>query len=204
MKKILTAILIFNLSCSHQPQRQFQSHLQGLKCEEAMKAIPELKRSEKAKNSAKWMAASTAAYTYVGANYTAEILWDVSVGTLMAVALCWPAVLAVASSSSSRNIGCMPSPVPFKSVASPSLGRNAIKKTQTLRCPNVEPLALSLEKVAHCFESRNTEQDRELAYKTLSNIENSKYFFSCVSPEVSQRISAQRVALEDTEKNLNN
>jgi hypothetical protein len=202
MKKMLIAILIFNLGCSHQSQKQFQSHLHGFKCEEAMQSIPELKRSEKAKKSATWMAKSTAAYTYVGANYTAEVLWDVSVGTLMVVALCWPAVLAAASGSGT-SIGCIPSPVPFQALSSPSLGRNAIQKTQEMRCPNVEPLALSLEKVAHCFESRNTQQDRKLAYKTLSNIENSKYFFSCVSPEVSQRISAQRVALEKDEQ-LNN
>lgn len=203
MKKILVAVLVLNLSCSHQPQRQFQSHLQGQKCEEAMQSIPELKRSEKAKNSAAWMASSTAAYTYVGANYTAQILWDLGIGTVMVVALCWPVALAVAGGNGS-HISCIPSPVPFKAVSAPSLGKKAIQKTQEMRCPNVEPLALSLEKVASCFENRNTDQDRKLAHTTLSNIENSKYFFSCVSPEVSRRISAKRVALEATSSTIEN
>lgn len=161
-----------------------------------MASVPEFQRSDKAAKSAAWMANSTVAYTYVGLNYTAEVLWDVSVGTVAVVALCGPVILAATSSHTHGNLQCIPVGMPIKKLVSPPLGRNAWEKTHDMRCPNVEPLVESLEKVARCFEKRNTELDRKLAIATLNNIENSKYFYACVSPSISDRIAAKRVELE--------
>lgn len=200
MNKIVSLFLILCIGCSHAPKQEFDRRIQSLQCEEALQAVPELREAEQVKTNAEWAAKSTVAYSYVGLNYTAQVLWNVSVGALAVVVICAPVIMVVASSVSGKGNGggyaqCLPIPISDK-IWVTGLGKQALHETRDLRCPNVEPLALSLEKVAGCFENRNTPEDRVRAVTTLSNIEDSRHFFSCISPETQKRIVEKHLELQ--------
>lgn len=132
---------------------------------------------------------------------SAEVIWDLSVGTVAFVALCGPVLLAMASGNKGgptyehqRNIfpGCLPAPKDVKNLRAPPLGKRALKYTRDYRCPNVESLALSIEKIAGCYEARSREGDAHKAWSTLKSLEDSKHFYSCISPQTQQRIGSNR------------
>lgn len=192
-------------SCVHTPAKNFESQLKAGQCEKAFTAVPELQRIEKTQQTASWLMKNTVAYTYVGLNYTAEVLWDASVGTAGFIALCLPlpimAVMSDANNHRARTplnfdqrvqpigLSCLPEPDGIRNVVlSPPLGRNALSATENFRCPDVTPLALSLEKVGECHEKRNEIGDRDKAFKTYEAIANSSDFFSCVNAETRERI----------------
>jgi hypothetical protein len=200
-------VVIFHLVGCHHYQKEFDSQIHNTDCENALMVVPELQPAQYAVETALWATKNTLAYSYVGANYTAEVVWDVSVGTVGFVALCWPVFLIypyaanrsnsmVFGSTNQGPVSCLPSPVSYNSVRSPPLGRNALEKTQEFRCPNVDGFAKSLEKVAQCFEKRNQPGDIQKAVRTLENIEKSKDFFKCLKVETQERITFYKQELQ--------
>lgn len=196
-------------SCAHAPQKKFEARLEALQCEEAFQNVPELQKTEETKESATWMLKNSVAYTYVGINYTAEVLWDVSVGTVGFVVLCLPVpVLAGLANASLHSgppyidgrgptvSGCLAPLGSTKRLMSPPLGRNARKDTEKFRCPDVTPLAISLEKVSRCYENRKAPEDLHKALLTLENISGSEDFFQCVEESVQTRILKRSTELK--------
>ncbi len=200
---------MFITSCAHAPHATFDSHLQALRCDQAFESVPQLQKIEKTQDSMEWMVKNTAAYSYVGLNYTAEVLWDVSVGVVGFVVLCLPLQVAATKTGPGNNYplflgggnpprisNCLPAPGGGAAYFSPPLGRKAYHQTKKFRCPNVTPLAESLEKVALCFEQRKSPEDTKKAMVTLENLAASEDFFSCVDEGVQRRILERHAALK--------
>lgn len=83
---LLSAIL--SASCSS--NKKLDNYISEHNCEAAFNAIPQVERNQSALGSPLWATKNIIAYTYIGANYTAEVLWDGSVGVASAVILCMP------------------------------------------------------------------------------------------------------------------
>lgn len=203
MFKFFLILSLFLFKCAHNPHHEFNSLLEKKNCEDSFVHIPELQASQRVVKNADWAAKNTLAYTYIGLNYTAEVVWDVSVGAVGVIVLCAPFVALMAASSASGNpsgmIGapCFPPPEFSKILLSPPLGKKSFLATEALRCPNVEPLVLSLEKVAHCYEDRNGTNDAEKALKTMDSIIYSQHFFSCASLQTQKRIEEKQTLLKN-------
>lgn len=198
MKFVYYLPFLILANCSHS-QNSFEDKLIHSQCDEAFLNLPEVQPINKTVETTAWLAKNTAAYTYVGLNYTAEILWDASVGVMGVVVLCMPVMAATAYAARAGGngypvVGCLPQPDGYKGLFSPPLGRNAIKDTQDFRCPNVDGLAHSLEKVAVCYKQKG---DKDKARQTYNNIKKSKHFFSCLEPKYQQQIQQELKNLDE-------
>lgn len=190
---ILIAVLLG--ACTH-AAKDFSSSIERRQCHQAREFIPESQPLTQLTDSASFIARNAAAYSYVGLNYGAEVMLDASAAVGMTVALCSPYLLAAALShsyphSTGTNSVCLPWPDNTQ-IWSPPLGRNAMKTTQGLRCPNITDYSRSLELVADCHESFGTQEHLKQALATLDEIQSEKYFIYCTDFSYQQRLAEKR------------
>lgn len=169
-------------ACSTPKQAQFGEELSAGRCEQAMGVIPEQTTGVRLVSETQRTAGMVSKYAFIGASYTAEVLWDVTSGAVMAVALCGPVVVAIAATTSGPNtsqLTCLPGK--FDALAAPPLGRKAIKHSAKWDCPpSLSEISASLRRVALCFESRGGSDDLMHARQTLESIKDSKDFYRCM------------------------
>jgi hypothetical protein len=200
------------LSCSH-PREQFQKDLATRNCDLASSHLPEKDPLSISAEYAKRIGGNIAAYTYTAGGYTAEVLWDVTAGTIIVVAVTAPVValgvlcsknhcnsmsgnalpLLPASSNSPKN---KKSRNLFEKLEAPPLGRRAFRQTQDLRCPNLKDVSQSLRQVASCYESNGDQQSLHKAIISLENVERSDVFFTCLPPEEQEAVTTQKKKLQ--------
>lgn len=209
MKKYFTSFLcLLLIQCSHsQKQIEFDKSLSEMDCDLALQKTPGTSRSERIVDQSETLAKNILAYTYVAANYTAEVTWDVSAGVVLFTAFCLPEIIVMAAASKSSGLSnqwshakCItPSKdIDFKTLRAPPLGRKSMQNTQKFRCPNLEGLANSLTQVASCYERKGDPSSLQKAITTLENIEQSKHFYSCLAPETQLGIIQKRQQLQET------
>lgn len=188
--------MIFLGACTHTP-RTFERHLQAKNCDEALNTVPENDPSIRLLKHAESSARTAISYGYIGANYSAEILWDTVAGGLTLVALCSPGILVsatlAAQSGNSQAVGspnkyCFPLSH-LNAVLAPPLGRKAIQSTAELRCPDLSSLIHSLRSVSACFEEREDRASLLQAERSLEVVQESSGFYSCFN-------STEKMALE--------
>lgn len=187
-------------SCVSAPYKQFQQDLEAKRCDAAMAHVPENDPAIKFAGNTKQTFGTVAAYTFVGFSYTAEVLWDVTGGTVMAVALCGiPSTLSVAATyqrgQSAGILTCFPGKL--DALGAPPLGRRALAATEELRCPDLTSLSRSLRSVASCYSGEKTEVGRTKAKQVLTSLQNSEDFYSCLSESERHAIGVQIRDLDD-------
>jgi hypothetical protein len=200
------------ISCSH-PREQFKTDLAKKNCDLASSHLPEEDPLALSAEYAKRIGGNIAAYTYTAGGYTAEVLWDITAGTIIVVAVAAPIVaLGVLCSKNNCDVSgrnYMPvvptssnSPQKkksfnlFKVLEAPPLGRRAFRQTQELRCPNLKDVSKSLRQVASCYESNGDKQSLSKAIVSLENIEKSEVFFTCLPQEEREAVTTQKNKLQ--------
>lgn len=181
MLKFIMALAFFisQVHCAH-PQK-FQEHLQTQDCDQALKSVPENQEIYKISQMSEQAGGTLISYSFTGAAYTAQVLWDVSVGLTAAIVLCAPSIAVIMTSKSqpiSSATMCIPADI--KPILSPSLGKQAYQKSESLRCPTLKPLSESIRKVAQCYSQKQTKADNEKAIKLLESLKDSKSFYQCL------------------------
>jgi len=188
--KIATFALGFALlsGCATQ-QKKFETELAKGACDQALLDIPEKTTGAKFISSTHQAGGTLLSYAFTGASYTAEILWDITGGTVMFLGLCGPiiAVEALAINNgggASGQVVCLSGfPEKIDRLGAPPLGRKAYRSTANLRCPPLEGLSQSIRQVASCFAGQKTSQSQARARKTLESIRNSGEFYNCLNSE---------------------
>ena len=184
-------------------KHSFDELLASGACSEAGENIPaenDLKR--RVLNRTEQAGGSILSYAFTGASYTAEVLWDLTAGTVMFVALCGPTLaVMVAAQDSSHNpatgslpVVCLPGKI--GALSSPPLGRDAYEATKNLRCPVVTELSQSLRKIATCYENKHNPADLQKSLTTLQSIENSGNFYECLPMDERNFVTRERVRVE--------
>jgi hypothetical protein len=198
LKAILTLVLLSR--CSTNSHKQFRHDIETEQCDAALGHVPENNPTNRFMGSTKHTFGSIAAYTFVGFGYTAEVLWDVAGGTVMAVALCGiPVALSVATASSnsaSDNSGldCLPGKI--DALGAPPLGRRALAATADLRCPDLTGLSRSLRSVASCYSRQSSDASRAKAKQVLTSLQNSDQFYECLPEAERHAITNQMRAID--------
>lgn len=196
MKYILAFSLALAGCVSKQKKAAFDEHLHLGRCDEALTNLPENDPLVKVARDSEHAGKAILSYAFVGASYTAEVLWDVTGGTVMFVALCGPMVLAGTAATyvgGDTRIGCIPGR--FDALEAPPLGRQAVASTRAMRCPEVAPLSRSLRAVASCYESRGGEENLRKAEAQLKAIRKSADFVSCLPADEYAQLAKQEAEL---------
>ncbi|MEY4616983.1 MAG: hypothetical protein RJB66_1943 [Pseudomonadota bacterium] len=194
MKKALTLFLVCICSCSH--QQKFDNALIRKDCDQALLEIPENQKFYKVAQVSQQGAGYLVSYSFTGAAYTAQILWDVTAGITASIILCAPAIaLQVSVPASERgqgsdqfNYGPTCFPAEMKPLLAPSLGKRAYDSTESLRCPPLVGISQSLRKVAQCYVSRKKPEDQLRAIAILKSVTESGSFYQCLSFEERESI----------------
>lgn len=202
MKLILIITLLFSqlAACTH-ADKKFDSHISHQECDEALKNLPNEDPLNKTGDQVKYVAGNVASYSATGVGYTTQVLWNITTGTILFVGICAPVILSAASGASVIPHGypgapCLPISMKDSGLFAPPLGKKVWKGTSELRCPNLKGVSDSLQKVASCYESKGDMESIKKAVNSLENIEMSKHFFSCLSPEEQTQIGTHREALK--------
>lgn len=194
MRIILHILLAVSLVACSSAKKNFNQELASGRCDEAMKTLPERDPLVKLTDTTELAAGTVASYAFVGASYTAEVMWDIVGGTVMVVALCAPAIavqgLAVASTDADHSrISCLPGSI--SALGAPPLGRQALKASKPLRCPDLKSLSRSLRAVASCYNQKDKKADWLKAQQTLQALKNSEDFYSCLPADEHEHIDVQ-------------
>lgn len=199
---LLVIVFVVTQSCTH-TQKSFEEKVQADRCEEALESMPEHDPMVKLINTSEQAAGTVASYAFVGASYTAEVLWNVTGGTVMILAMCAPGMVASVMANGNGTVAghlCFPGSVGSMSAfAAPPLGRQAKKSSKHLQCPNIEGLNQSMRAVASCYEARGTDEDLKKAKKTLQSIRNSSDFYECLSKDEKEKTLKQLEELKSVE-----
>jgi hypothetical protein len=184
--------LILSLSlggCSHY-QKPFQQRLDENECDEALMLVPEEQSVYKVAAMSQQAGGTLISYSFTGAAYTVQILWDVTVGVTTAIVLCAPGIVLEHSSSVKPAPRSEPTcfPADIKPLLAPRLGQQALKSSSEWRCPDLSGLTHSLQKVASCYAQRGTEEGRHKAINVLETLTNSGSFYSCLSAEDTEAV----------------
>jgi len=183
VKQILLSFTLFSflISCSSKlPSDEFKSHLQNQDCDQALFSVPENQKSYQITSVSKEAGGKLISYSFTGAAYAVQILWDSSVVIASAVVLCAPAIaLSMSKNNSNLNIqgGCFPGKV--SPLMAPKLGENAYDQTQNLRCPEVQDLSRSIRSVAQCYYQKGGIENLKKAISTLESVKSSN-FYQCL------------------------
>lgn len=201
---VCLTISITLVCCSHHSeQKKLEITLDQLQCEGALQKDPYQNWADAAVQSSETIGKNVLAYTYIASNYTAEVLWDTTAGVVVFVGLCAPMIASssvnqgttVRNSTPRFTLGCIPaSSKKIKAMFSPPLGRQAVQRTQSLRCPDTKPLFSTLEKLITCYQKRDDGESLQKALQTMNNLESSEAFYQCLSSE--QQLSLQNTRLE--------
>lgn len=198
MKKISLFVLSLSLfSCQTSPHKYTQE-IQNKNCEQALEQIPENETSYKFLRSTQSSAGKVLSYSVTGAAYTAEVLLDVTIGTVGAVILCSPAILSSSGVTqrgaySGEITPCLPENGLM--LWSPPLGRNTRNKTRTWECPSLDGLSQKVREVAQCFSNRGDNDSKMKALKTLESLEKSEKFYECLSVNERNEFTKQKSSL---------
>ncbi len=183
-----TFVLLFILSCAS-AKNLGKDHLTPGSCE------AEFTRTKLPEGQSIWSKLAQAggtgvSYMVTGLGYSTDMILSFTSGVVAGVAICSPLILLdtvaedipILSGECLGDVG-----VAVASATNPGLGKVASKGTERWRCPNVDPVAEGLIRVADCYKS-NGEMDR--AQEQLWRIENSAVFKQCLSPKLKDKVRA--------------
>jgi hypothetical protein len=179
--------------------KQFNQHVVAGRCDEAVLNLPQHDPLVKLANRSEQAAGSVLSFAFVGASYTTEVLWDVAGGTVMAIALCSPVLLASVTSTvgtdDKSKIKCLPGRI--DALGAPPLGRQALKRTQGLRCPDLASLSRSLRSVSSCYEARGGKENFHKAEQNLKAVIDSEDFYACLPKAEKETLSRQLLIVQN-------
>ena len=173
-------------------EKKFNSELALGRCDEALLKLPQRDPLVKLTSTTENVASTALSYAFVGASYTAEVILDVTGGAVMVVALCAPIFIA-SSYSSDAPYPCLPGRV--DALSSPPLGRQALRATKDMRCPNLKSLSQSVRSVAACFDNKGGSENKAKARQNLEALRGSKDFYECLPIEEQRLVEKQLNAL---------
>ena len=178
-------------SCASKKNQEdkFEQDISDRRCEQAYQNIPIESTSKKITNQSKEVLGTLSSYALTGGSYAVEVIWDITGGTAMVLAICSPQILAsmVANSAPMPCFADTDKDL-WKVLAAPPLGRKTFEETKNWRCPDLTNFTRSLQKVSSCYQKRGKEGDLEKAKNHLKAIINSKNYFSCLSPDLRKEI----------------
>lgn len=195
MRFIIFLALTLIISCT--TTSRFRPFSQDLKCSEQLHSILEAEAHKPPLLTyAKWASGNLMSYLWTGTNYTLEFLWDVTSGTLIFVALCAPVAAArSASSASFPQSNCLPVKSSivrraYQTLSAPPLGQRAFKNTKHWRCPDLSQLSRNLSRAFTCSDPVMDTTERHRLRVSARAIKNSPFIFSCLSPELQNKLSS--------------
>lgn len=193
----LCTLLVLN-SCSN-AEKRFQSELSSGRCDEALEQLPSKDPLVKLGSKTEQTAGTMASYVFVGASYTVQVLWDIVGGAVGLVAMCGPTVVvSVAAASAGPDgkmipIHCLPGDV--KVLMAPPLGKEAHKRTQKMRCPDLVGVSRSIREVATCYQNRGGDDNKAKAKQSLESVKSSKDFYECLPSDEQKAVEDQLQAV---------
>lgn len=197
-------MVFFVFSCGH--KQKFDQSLQHNNCETALIEVPENQNLYKVTRVSQQTMGYLVSYSFTGAAYTAQLVWDVTAGVMASIVLCTPSIaLQVATKgvetqeNEQARYGPTCLPANIKPLLAPQLGKQAYQSTEELRCPPLKGLSVSLRKVARCFADRKTDDDRVKAISILQSMKESVSFYQCLPGE---EVDSLRVELKSYQDNV--
>jgi len=206
----LATSLVFP-ACSHHTKKQemFNSELVAGNCDKAYLQLPDENMEMKLVRQSKEALGTVSSYAVAGGGYVVEVLWDIVGGTVMAVALCGPTMVALAASSSTGSnthlVKCLPGDI--KTLGAPPLGRRSYQATRSWRCPDLTAMSHSMRQVSACYQKRGGVDDLRSAQKHLRSLRASDEFYSCLPEEEKATVDhelqqvTQELALKEVSSN---
>jgi hypothetical protein len=177
------SILLSLTLVSCQTHKKFETDLSTGNCDEALTNIPENDSTVRFLSSTKSGAGDVLSYSVAGAGYATQAALTVVGGVVIMVALCAPQMAVAAAGGG----GVMTTPTCFSAndifsagLKAPSLGKGAREKTKHWGCPNVIPLAESVQKVSACYLKKAGPENLKKAEGSLKALKNSDAFFECL------------------------
>lgn len=128
-----------------------------------------------------------------GLGYSTDMILSFTSGVVAGVAICSPLILldTVADDIPLLSAECVGDVgVAVADATNPGLGKVVNKGTQRWRCPDVDPIAEGLIRVADCYQAKGESQKSS---EQLMRIESSKVFKQCLSPELKDKIKTLQV-----------
>lgn len=213
MKKIIAwgfaVCLLGSLMACSSSRKKFDQELAGESCDQALKDLPHEQTGAKVTTQVQQLANNIAAYTYITAAYTTQILWNGTTGTVVLVGFCGPYVIGLVAAAStshywpsgpyrSKEDAYSPGPslkgdlplcnkdtvqAVYGAVKLPKIGKAAQKQGQEWMCPDLKTPNEAIRQVASCYEKRGDKESLEKAITTMKSVEFSPQFFGCLKPE---------------------
>lgn len=181
--------LLFLVSCSTSKIKE--NHLVGGVCEKKFKET-KLHEGQVIWQKVNEGTGTGMSYLVTGLGYSTDVAVQFTSGVIAGVGLCSP--LLALDMMATRNGNHLTSisgecigevGVMAGDYLNPKLGPAAYKKTKTWRCPNVDPIAFGLVKVADCYQDMG---QRGLARTQLQKITHSEVFQTCLSKGAMKKI----------------
>lgn len=190
-RQAFALVLVVCLGCTH-AQERFQNDLNAHRCDDALNHIPDRDPLVRWQKNSQQAAGTVASYSYTGASYTAEVLWDITGGIVMFVGLCGPTLVAMNFSAGQGQPAMVCLPGKFNALGSPPLGRRAFDHTRDLRCPDLEGLSHAVRDVSSCYEASGDKISLKKAIDNLENLKQSNDFYACL-PESEKTLVSQQI-----------
>lgn len=189
---IFISLLCF-IACQSQSPK-FNEEIKSQQCEYALENVPENDKTYTYLRTAQVNGGKLLSYSLTGVAYSAEILFDLTIGVVGGVILCSPTILANTQASAGNNPAGPAYCFPYQGQLpwSPPLGRKVRNATKSFECPNLDGLSQNIRSVAKCFADRGDNENRQRALKTMESIENSKDFYKCLSSNERNEFTKQK------------
>lgn len=182
-------VLIFLVSCSTSKIKE--NHLVGGMCEKKFKET-KLNEGEVIWQNVSEGTGTGMSYLITGLGYSTDIAISFTSGVIAGVGLCSPLIaLDMMASKNGTHVNSISGEcigevgVMAGQHLNPKLGPKAFSGTKRWRCPNVDPIAFGLVKVADCYQNLG---QRELARTQLTKITHSEVFQTCLSKGAMKKI----------------
>jgi hypothetical protein len=191
MKFVLPFVLLLAISCSTATQKIRDNQMVGGVCEQKFKET-KLHKGQYIWQKVGETTTTGMSYLVTGLGYSTDFAVSFTSGVIAGVGLCSPIIALDALTSQNgtqiSNVSgeCIGEVGVFAGeYLNPKLGPKAFQGTKSWRCPNVDPVAFGLVKVADCYQDMG---QRALARAQLQKITHSEVFRTCLSKDARKKI----------------
>lgn len=201
MKTFLLTLLLLS-SCSQKPERKFKKLISQGRCEEAASKLPNFKIQKVTAKIAS-VPAQTVSYVLTSAAYGADLVFYVSKGIIIPLAVCAPlAVLSAQSAASSPGsfindgAGQCVYNVAGETTKwkSSQFGDKTYENTAGFRCPNYNFTVDHILAVSECYEKNG---QKEQALEQLLTLSNPKVLGGCIDDTHLAQIDSRILVLKN-------
>lgn len=180
----LILLLLLSSCASNKEVIKFDRLLSQKKCEEATHNIPQFDVKD-VKTQASYVAGSATSYVLTGAAYGIDVVYFVTAGIVVPVAVCSPIIIGegVVKGPGEHSAKCLEGAFDatqkYDSIGmAHKFGKKVYKDTANLRCKNDDHSVEVLIRIADCYSDRN---DNEKALAQLNKLLEPYAYGGCIS-----------------------